>query len=110
MVCKALKSQIKRSTPTISFIFSKIFYIKTNNFNKYQSKHFETRKSKSETVFEVRTKKLSHVPIVDFYPVDYGLPHQAFGFESCFMIMTRAATNMFHNNYKENLQLHKDNY
>ena len=42
---------------------------------------FQTRKSKSETVFEVRTKKLGHVPIVDFYPVDYGLPHQAFGFQ-----------------------------
>lgn len=42
---------------------------------------FQTRKSKSETVFEVRTKMLGNVPIVDFYPVDYGLPHQAFGFE-----------------------------
>merc|ERR1712200_178797 len=25
--------------------------------------------------------KLSQLPVVDFFPVDYGLPHQAFGFE-----------------------------
>ena len=37
-------------------------------------------KSKSETVFLIRTKKLKQLPLVDFYPVDYGLPHQAFGF------------------------------
>lgn len=42
---------------------------------------FQTRKAKSETVFEIRTKKLDQVPIIDFFPVDYGLPHQAFGFE-----------------------------
>ena len=47
----------------------------------YEEFSFQTRKSKSETVFEVRTKMLGTVPIVDFYPVDYGLPHQAFGFE-----------------------------
>lgn len=41
----------------------------------------QTKKAKSETVFEVRTKNLEHLPIVDFYPMDYGLPHQAFGFE-----------------------------
>lgn len=40
----------------------------------------QTKKAKSETVFEVRTKHLEHLPIVDFYPMDYGLPHQAFGF------------------------------
>lgn len=42
---------------------------------------FQTGKSKSETVFEVRTKKLNFLPIIDFYPTDYGLPHQAFGFQ-----------------------------
>lgn len=40
----------------------------------------KTRKSKSETVFVVTTKKLQQLPLIDFYPVDYGLPHQAFGF------------------------------
>ncbi|XP_022176710.1 collagen alpha-1(XI) chain-like [Myzus persicae] len=41
----------------------------------------KTRKSKSETVFEIRTNKLDSLPLTDFYPIDYGLPHQAFGFE-----------------------------
>lgn len=40
----------------------------------------KTRDSKSETVFEVRTKKLHQLPIIDFFPVDYGMPNQAFGF------------------------------
>jgi len=39
------------------------------------------QKSESKTVFEVRTEKLGQLPMVDFYPVDYGKPHQAFGFE-----------------------------
>lgn len=38
------------------------------------------RKSKAETVFLVRTRKPQQLPLVDFYPVDYGSPHQAFGF------------------------------
>lgn len=40
----------------------------------------KSRKSKSETIFEIRTKKLTQLPIVDFYPIDYGMPNQAFGF------------------------------
>lgn len=38
--------------------------------------------SKGETIFEIRTKKLDYLPIIDFYPVDYGLPNQAFGFHA----------------------------
>merc|ERR1712110_926764 len=38
-------------------------------------------RGKSKSIFEVRTKKLGQLPLVDFYPVDYGKPHQAFGFE-----------------------------
>lgn len=38
------------------------------------------RNKKSESVFEIRTKKSERLPIVDFYPVDYGQPNQAFGF------------------------------
>ena len=38
-------------------------------------------RSKSETVFEVRTRKLAYLPIIDFYPVDYGQQQQAFGFQ-----------------------------
>lgn len=38
------------------------------------------RKSKGDTVFLVYSKKLQQLPLVDFYPVDYGSPHQAFGF------------------------------
>ena len=41
----------------------------------------KTGKSKSETVFEIRTTKLQYLPIIDFYPVDYGQPQQAFGFQ-----------------------------
>jgi len=41
----------------------------------------KTKQAESKTVFEVRTKKLGQLPLVDFYPVDYGKPHQAFGFE-----------------------------
>lgn len=40
----------------------------------------KARKGKGETIFEIRTKKLHQLPIVDFYPVDYGKPDQAFGF------------------------------
>lgn len=40
----------------------------------------KSRKSKSETVFEIRTEKLTQLPLVDFYPIDYGMPNQAFGF------------------------------
>jgi len=39
------------------------------------------RKSEEKTVFHIRTKKLAQLPLVDFLPADYGLPHQAFGFE-----------------------------
>jgi len=37
--------------------------------------------AKSETVFEIRTKKIQYLPIIDFYPVDYGQQQQAFGFQ-----------------------------
>ena len=30
---------------------------------------------------QVRTEKLGELPLVDFYPVDYGQQQQAFGFE-----------------------------
>lgn len=36
----------------------------------------------ARTVFEVRSKTLDHLPLVDFQPTDYGLPNQAFGFEA----------------------------
>lgn len=35
----------------------------------------------SKTIFEVRTTKLGQLPLVDFFPSDYGQPRQAFGFE-----------------------------
>lgn len=38
-------------------------------------------KSKGESVLELRTRKLDFMPIIDFYPVDYGQPNQAFGFQ-----------------------------
>lgn len=40
----------------------------------------ESRKNESETVFLIRSRKLQQLPVIDFYPVDYGLPYQAFGF------------------------------
>lgn len=40
-----------------------------------------TGRSKSETVFEIRTKKVDYLPIKDFFPVDYGHQQQAFGFQ-----------------------------
>lgn len=40
-----------------------------------------TGRSKSETVFEIRTKKVDYLPIIDFYPLDYGHHQQAFGFQ-----------------------------
>lgn len=39
-----------------------------------------SRKTKSETIFEIKTKKMDHLPIIDFLPMDYGHPNQAFGF------------------------------
>lgn len=38
------------------------------------------RQETGETIFEFRTKKLQQLPMVDFLPVDYGSPNQAFGF------------------------------
>lgn len=38
------------------------------------------RKGNNETVFEINTKKVKRLPIMDFLPIDYGLPDQAFGF------------------------------
>jgi len=35
----------------------------------------------SKTIFELQTARLSQLPVVDFLPADYGMPHQAFGFE-----------------------------
>jgi len=40
-----------------------------------------TRGSESKTIFNLVSTKISQLPVVDFFPVDYGLPHQAFGFE-----------------------------
>lgn len=39
-----------------------------------------TGRSKSETVFEIRTRKVEYLPLIDFFPVDYGAQQQAFGF------------------------------
>merc|ERR1712241_1474692 len=39
------------------------------------------KRRESKTIYEIRTQKLGQLPLVDFYPVDYGKPHQAFGFE-----------------------------
>ena len=36
---------------------------------------------------QVRTEKLGELPLVDFYPVDYGQQQQAFGFEVRLMVM-----------------------
>ncbi|PRD35212.1 UNVERIFIED_CONTAM: Collagen alpha-1(XI) chain [Trichonephila clavipes] len=41
----------------------------------------KSRKDASKSVFEVRTTKLSRLPLVDFLPRDYGSSDQAFGFE-----------------------------
>merc|ERR1712037_983760 len=41
----------------------------------------KAKRAESKTVFEVRTEKLGELPLVDFYPVDYGQQQQAFGFE-----------------------------
>lgn len=41
----------------------------------------KNRNGKEETVFLIRTRKLQRLPLVDFYPVDYGSPQQAFGFK-----------------------------
>ena len=41
----------------------------------------KSKGAESKTVFEVRTTKLGELPLVDFYPVDYGQQQQAFGFE-----------------------------
>lgn len=42
----------------------------------------KSRKDNGETVFLIRTSKLEQLPLIDFYPIDYGLPHQAFGFST----------------------------
>lgn len=41
----------------------------------------KSKGAESKTVFEVRTTRLGELPLVDFYPVDYGQQQQAFGFE-----------------------------
>lgn len=64
----------KVNVPVIKKSFS--FSIITINFS-----HTQSGKSNSRTVFHMRTKKLSYLPLIDFYPVDYGRPNQAFGFQ-----------------------------
>ncbi len=41
--------------------------------NYFCSQH---RQMESKTSFELKTRRLSELPIKDFLPVDYGLPHQ----------------------------------
>ncbi len=41
----------------------------------------QNRRSNSYTVFQLRSRKLNRLPIVDFKPKDYGKPWQQFGFE-----------------------------
>ena len=43
---------------------------------------FQDRRQNGFTVFEVRSKKLTSLPIVSFMPGDYGNPWQKFGFEA----------------------------
>ena len=45
------------------------------------TKLFQMAPADSKTIFELRTERLSQLPLVDFLPADYGMPHQAFGFE-----------------------------
>ena len=42
---------------------------------------FQSKQGESKTTFDLTTKRLSQLPLQDFLPKDYGLPHQAFGFE-----------------------------
>lgn len=42
----------------------------------------KSRNSKTETIFEIRTKKLYQLPVIDFFPTDYGMNNQAFGFSA----------------------------
>jgi collagen type V/XI/XXIV/XXVII alpha len=39
-----------------------------------------SRKGKAKTVFVIHTKRLQKLPLIDFYPIDYGSSEQAFGF------------------------------
>ncbi len=56
-----------------------VMYVPLLNRNVFsQSKEPNTE---SKTILEVRTTKLGQLPIVDFFPSDYGKPRQAFGFE-----------------------------
>jgi len=41
----------------------------------------KAKRAEAKTVFEIKTEKLGQLPLVDFYPVDYGQQQQAFGFE-----------------------------
>ncbi|XP_076347489.1 collagen alpha-1(III) chain-like [Tachypleus tridentatus] len=41
----------------------------------------KSQSSNDKTVFQIRTNKLAQLPLVDFFPKDYGFPHQAFGFD-----------------------------
>lgn len=52
----------------------------TNSKNIVIEDKCKFRKNKAETIFEIRTKKMQQLPIIDFLPVDYGAPNQAFGF------------------------------
>lgn len=42
---------------------------------------FQSRKGDGKTIFEISTKKVESLPIIDFIPTDYGQPDQQFGFE-----------------------------
>ena len=45
-------------------------------------------------MMQVRTEKLGELPLVDFYPVDYGQQQQAFGFEVRCIITDKSLFNL----------------
>ena len=45
-------------------------------------------------MMQVRTEKLGELPLVDFYPVDYGQQQQAFGFEVRRIIIDKSFFNL----------------
>lgn len=58
-------------------VHEKLFFLNSLLYLCFYLKMSEPR---GKTVLEVRTNKLNTLPLVDFLPLDYGAPHQAFGF------------------------------
>ena len=70
--CKAKRAESKTVFEVVFIVKNAFFIVKNTSI---------VVKIILTIMTQVRTEKLGELPLVDFYPVDYGQQQQAFGFE-----------------------------